>query len=160
VDTLLERLGLIREAIGRAMKEGIHYGAIPGVAGDKKVLLKPGAETLGLLLRLRPRFKITRTDMGGDHREYEVVCDLYAQDGTHEGQGVGSCSTMESNYRWRQANRVCPQCGAEAIIKGKADWGGGWICWKKKDGCGAKFAGGPGELLEHLPQDRQEACHD
>lgn len=26
-----------------------------------------------------------------------------------------------------------------AIIKGKEDFGGGWVCWKKKDGCGSKF---------------------
>ncbi len=35
--------------------------------------------------------------------------------------------------------RKCPQCGKEAIIKGKEEYGGGWLCFKKKGGCGAKF---------------------
>ena len=46
---------------------------------------------------------------------------------------------MESKYRWRAAGRVCPSCGTAAIIRGKEEYGGGWLCFKKKDGCGAKF---------------------
>ncbi|KKM17042.1 hypothetical protein LCGC14_1679670, partial [marine sediment metagenome] len=34
---------------------------------------------------------------------------------------------------------VCPECGQPTIIKGKEEWGGGWVCWKKEGGCGAKF---------------------
>jgi hypothetical protein len=49
------------------------------------------------------------------------------------------CSTRESRYAKRKAERVCPQCGMPAIIKGKQEYGGGWVCFKKKDGCGAKF---------------------
>lgn len=33
----------------------------------------------------------------------------------------------------------CPTCGANAIIKGKEEYGGGWLCFKKKGGCGDKF---------------------
>ena len=47
---------------------------------------------------------------------------------------------MESKFRWRTAERVCPACGATAIIKGKAEYGGGWLCFAKKGGCGAKFS--------------------
>ena len=28
------------------------------------------------------------------------------------------------------------------MIKGKDEYGGGWLCWRKRDGCGAKFADG------------------
>ena len=49
---------------------------------------------------------------------------------------------MEARYRWRQAKRICPSCGAEAITKGKEEYGGGWICFKRQDGCGAKFGDG------------------
>jgi len=35
---------------------------------------------------------------------------------------------------------VCPVCGKEAIIKGKVEYGGGYLCYSKKGGCGAKFA--------------------
>jgi hypothetical protein len=34
---------------------------------------------------------------------------------------------------------VCPECGKDTIIKGKAEYGGGWICYAKKGGCGAKW---------------------
>jgi len=55
------------------------------------------------------------------------------------GCGIGSCSTKESKYRYRNANRKCPKCGAEAIIAGREEYGGGWLCFKKKGGCGEKF---------------------
>ncbi len=38
---------------------------------------------------------------------------------------------------------VCPACKADAMIKSKAEWGGGWVCFKKKGGCGTKWPEGP-----------------
>ena len=35
---------------------------------------------------------------------------------------------------------LCPNCGKDAIIKGKEEYGGGWLCYKQKGGCGAKFS--------------------
>lgn len=37
--------------------------------------------------------------------------------------------------------RTCPKCGRDAIIKGKEEYGGGYVCFKKhkEGGCGAKF---------------------
>jgi hypothetical protein len=54
-------------------------------------------------------------------------------------EGVGTCSTLESKYRYRKAERKCPKCGQHTIIKGKAEYGGGFLCFAKKGGCGAKF---------------------
>jgi len=39
----------------------------------------------------------------------------------------------------KEPMKVCPECGKQTVIKGKAEYGGGWLCWKKKGGCGAKF---------------------
>lgn len=40
-----------------------------------------------------------------------------------------------------KANKACPACGVEgSIIKGKEEFGGGWVCWKKQGGCGRNFA--------------------
>ena len=40
--------------------------------------------------------------MAGGHREYEVKCTLTSRDtGEVMGEGVGTCSTMESKYRYR-----------------------------------------------------------
>ena len=35
--------------------------------------------------------------------------------------------------------KVCPECGSQSVIKNKAEYGGGWRCWPKQGGCGAKF---------------------
>ena len=37
----------------------------------------------------------------------------------------------------------CPVCGKRAIIKGREEYGGGWLCFNKRGGCGAKWPEGP-----------------
>ena len=134
IDDLLNKVALVQEVMTKVMHDGEHFGKIPG-CGDKPALLKAGAEKLGMTFRLQPRFDVSERDLGNSHREYSVTCTL--SDGT---QGVGSCNTMESKYRYRTAERRCPKCGKAAIIQGKSEFGGGWLCWAKKQGCGAKFA--------------------
>lgn len=140
VDELLARFEKIKRVQRAAMKEGVHYGVIPGT--DKPALYKPGAEMLCLLFELDPQFS-TAERWDGEHLECVVTCTLYhAPTGRRLGSGIGSCSTKESKYAWRNAQRLCPECGVAAIIKGKEEYGGGWVCFKKKNGCGAKFRDG------------------
>src|SRR6266576_1828554 len=83
------------------MQDGQHYGVIPGT--DKPTLLKPGAEKLAMVFRLAPSFRIIRNDLPNNHREFEIICTLtHIPTGQVMGEGVGSCSTMESKYRWRR----------------------------------------------------------
>lgn len=89
----------VQEIMRAVMREGEHYGKIPGT--KKNCLLKPGAEILGLTFRLIPEFDVAQTDLGNGHRDVVVTCRLRSCAGTVVGQGVGSCSTMESKYRWR-----------------------------------------------------------
>lgn len=133
IDDLLNKVALVQEVMQKVMHEGEHYGKIPG-CGDKPALLKAGAEKLGMTFRIRPEFDIKERDMPNGHREFSILCRL--SDGT---QGVGSCSTMESKYRYRQGERKCPECGKATIIVGKKEYGGGFLCFGKKGGCGAKF---------------------
>ena len=129
---------LIQEVMQAVMQEGFHYGTLPGT--DRPSLLKPGAEKLTTTFRLAPLLHIETRDLGGGHREYEVRCTLqHIPTGRIYGEGVGSCSTLESKYRYRQGERVCPNCGNTTIIKGRVEYGGGWLCFQKKGGCGAKF---------------------
>jgi hypothetical protein len=58
------------------------------------------------------------------------------------GEGDGSCSSRESKYRYHAAERKCPKCGKPAIIRSREEYGGGWVCFAKKGGCGAKFKDG------------------
>lgn len=142
IERVTEQVIKINTLLRSVMKKDQHYGVIPGT-GDKPTLLKAGAEKLGVMFRLAPRYKIEKTDLPNEHREYEVICALYhINTGDFWGEGLGVCSTMESKYRYRSKQRVCPECEKEAIIKGKEEYGGGWLCYKKKGGCGAKFNDG------------------
>jgi hypothetical protein len=156
--TLVELSGqirLVQNVMHEVMQDGTHYGIVPG-CGDKRVLLQPGAQKLSMTFRLCPSFDIQCNDLPGSHKEYQVICTLKSMGSdTFVGQGVGACSTMESKYRWRKGARKCPECGREAIIKGKAEFGGGWLCWQKKDGCGAKWPDGAPEI-ENQSVDRVE----
>lgn len=95
---------LIQGIMQAVMQENEHYGAIPGTRG-KPTLLKAGAEKLSHVFRLVPEYKIDRIDLPDLHREYIVTCRLiHATSGTFQGEGVGSCSTMEKKYRYRKVN--------------------------------------------------------
>ena len=130
------------EKVQRLMKSALikdeHYGVIPGT-NNKPTLLQPGAQKLCFLFRLVPRFHVERVDLPGNHREYTVRCELEnSQSGVHVGEGVGLCSTMESKYRWRKAERVCPHCSGDFIKRSKSD-DKGWYCYAKLGGCGENF---------------------
>jgi len=136
VDVVVARVEKVREVQRRIMKLGTHYGKVPGT--DKDCLLKPGAEILGLTFQLDPEFSnVERWD--GEHLESVVTCTLYhAPTGNRLGSGIGSCSTREKKYAWRNGGRKCPACGKNGPLtksKDKPEW----FCWRKKDGCGATF---------------------
>lgn len=147
VDTAVQRYNAIGEAVTKLMERGEDYGEIPGT--KKPTLLKPGAEKLCNLFGLIPRYDQAGTvedwdgaDHGGEpFFYYRVKCSLWRGD-VLMGEGEGSCNSWESKYRYRKAERACPACGSAAIIKGKAEFGGGWLCFQKKGGCGAKFKEG------------------
>ena len=94
-DTMVRQISLIQHVMEKVMKDGEHYGVIPG-CGKKPSLLKAGAEKLSLTFRLAPSYTITQTDLNGGHREYYVKCSLtHIPTGKTFGEGVGACSTMK-----------------------------------------------------------------
>lgn len=123
------------------------YGTIPGT--PKPTLLKPGADKLCEIYGLSDDYQIvseySREDWDRDPPlfDYTVKCVLTdKRSGIPVASGLGSCNSYEGRYRYRDSNRKCPKCGKESIIKGKEQYGGGWLCFAKKGGCGAKFADG------------------
>lgn len=153
IDEAVSRVEAKQQFFKRVMRPGDHYGVIPGT-GTKPTLLKPGAELLLANMGLNAEFEDESAPVlditGADHNGepfiwYRRRCKIYRQTGPGEGermlvgQASGACNSWEKKYRYRNAERVCPDCGKAAIIKGKAEYGGGWVCFKKKDGCGAKF---------------------
>lgn len=153
VQDLTSQVQLVQQVMKEVMQEGQHFGVIPGT--DKPTLYKPGAEKLAVVFRLAPGFRIERFDLGDGHREERVTCTLsHISTGEVWGEGVGTCSTMEKKYRWRQKDRACPTCGEAAILRSKKG-GEGWFCWRKKGGCGATFdVGDPS--VERQETGRQE----
>ena len=149
------QVDLIQHVMKEVMIKDTHYGIIPGT--PKPSLYKPGAEKLCLTFRLDPQYESTERYVG-EHCFVKSRCTLYHQTtGRRLGSGEGSCSTKEAKYAYRKGQRLCPYCGKEAIIKGKEQYGGGWLCWKKKEGCGAQWPDGAKEIedqnTERIPNE-------
>lgn len=107
---------------------------------DKPALSQDGANLINGLFKAIPGPVKTRIERGDDgHFTVYAEASLMNQNGFQIATGDGMCSTRESKYAYRKGERACPTCGANAIIKGKAEYGGGWVCFAKKGGCGAKF---------------------
>lgn len=148
VQTALTRYQDMKDFIDKVLNKDVDYGSIPGTS-NKAVLLKPGAEKLAAFFGLTVTYDIiekvadwTGKDHGGEPFFYFFYKVKLLRQGIVAGEGEGSCNSWETKYRYRKAERICPECGAEAIIKGKSEYGGGWICFAKKGGCGAKFKDG------------------
>jgi hypothetical protein len=148
IRTAVARRRAIVDFTREILVSGTDYGLIPG-AGSKPTLLKPGAEKLSTFFGLSPQFELVEKELdwtgerhGGEpFFYYQYRCSLF-QDDSLAGQGLGSCNSWEKKYRYRNASRHCPRCGRDTIIKGRDEYGGGWLCFVKKGGCGAKFADG------------------
>jgi hypothetical protein len=147
IESAVERYNAVTEFVSRVLRKDVDYGVIPGT--DKRTLLKPGAEKLTTFFGLSTRFQLleriedwTGEEHGGEPFFYYLYrCQLMRGD-VLIAEGDASCNSRETKYRWREAQRVCPACGQSAIIKGREEYGGGWVCFKKRGGCGAKFADG------------------
>lgn len=90
----------IQQVMRSVMKEDTHYGKIPGI--QQKFLWKAGAEKLCMTFRLIPSFSVDKTVHEGGHITYDITCTLKHQpSGSVVGEGVGSASTLEKKYRYR-----------------------------------------------------------
>lgn len=146
IDVAAELRENIVKFVQKIMVKDQDYGVIPGT-NSKPVLLKPGAEKLCSFFGLEPEFTVLNEDAdwtgerhGGEPFYYIRYHCRLTRNGVTRGVGEGSCNSWESRYRYREGKRKCPTCGADAIIKGREEYGGGWLCYAKKGGCGAKFA--------------------
>ena len=100
IEELKKQMKLIQEVHANVMKKDEHYGRIPGTSKD--TLYKAGAEKLNLVFRMAPKYKIEIMDSENGHKTYNIICELYhINTGNFLGQGVGACSTLESNFRYR-----------------------------------------------------------
>jgi len=106
IDTLVERVNLIKEAMKRCMVEGQHHGTIPGTR--KPSLWKPGAELLCTLFQLGTRYPKNSMliERENGHFVFTLTCELFhIPSGRVVGEGVGAASTMEYRFRVQTEDR-------------------------------------------------------
>jgi len=99
------RINRIQEVMRAVMKEGTHYGTIPGT--NKPTLYKAGSEVL--LATFRIAVEPDSDDLStADEIRYRVRAKGIDQgSGIFLGSGIGECSSSEEKYRWRSA--ICDE---------------------------------------------------
>lgn len=106
---LIAQVRTIQEVMRAVMKKDEHYGIIPGT-GDKPTLLKPGAEKLCLLFRLKAGYEILPGSEASDSFiRFIIRCSLiHIPTGQVWGEGIGTCNSHEAKYRYRSTNTGQP----------------------------------------------------
>ncbi|MFH1731158.1 MAG: hypothetical protein ABIF82_05860 [Planctomycetota bacterium] len=96
---------LIQQVMQAVMKNGVHYGTIPGT--DKPTLFKAGAEKI--LSTFRIGVDPVVEDMSTpDEARYRVMARGFSiTTGATVGGGIGEASSNEEKYKWRKA--VCDE---------------------------------------------------
>lgn len=151
VNRVVAMRSAVEEVISKVLREGEHFGALPGVQGKdgkkpKKMLFQPGAEVLCQVFRLRPQYEELSVVERDDFISLKLKCKLFnSVTGEQVGEAIGSANSREDKYASQVAAKLCPTCGAPTICKSKD---GGWFCWAKKGGCGATFADEDKKLLD------------
>lgn len=100
-----QQVNLIQEVMKAVMKDGTHFGTIPGT--DKPTLYKAGSEKILATFRIGcdPIVEDLSTH---DEARYRVRARAFHQGtGVELGAGVGEASSNEERYRWRAA--VCQE---------------------------------------------------
>lgn len=100
------QVNLIQEVMQSVMKDGTHFGLIPG-AGTKPTLFKAGAEKLASTFRLAIDPVVEELSHGDEFRVRVVARITEMGSGRFLGAGVGEASSSESKYMWRSA--VCEE---------------------------------------------------
>lgn len=119
---ILAQKKIINDVMEKVMKNGIHYGTIPG-CGDKPALLKPGIEALTSTFRIA--LTHTTEDLSTDDCvRYRVTSTaIYSPTEQVLGDALGECSSDERKYKWRAP--VCKEEFDEAAPDRKREF------WRK-----------------------------
>lgn len=121
-----------QKMIQEQMTKGHDYGVIPGT--NKPTLLKPGAEKIVLLYKLVAEFETTdkTADYVNGFFMYEMRCTInkvIVNDGVMVkfpvAQGVGSCNSKESKYRylWVEEGKLPAGLDKNSLVKKSNQYG-------------------------------------
>lgn len=102
IDEAKARYNLLKKFVKFVMTENSDYGVIPGT--DKPTLLKPGAEKLNNIYGFYSESEIIEKIEDWDKPFFNYIAKaiLYnKRTGIKEAEGIGSCNSMESKFRYR-----------------------------------------------------------
>ena len=106
VEIITKQVKLIRECMRAVMKDGTHYGRIPGT--PKESLWQPGADVLNRLFRLRAEFEVISPVRQPGFIAYVVQCKLvHIPSGNLVATALGSCNSREQKYDRTITKRQC-----------------------------------------------------
>jgi hypothetical protein len=123
---ILHRKYLVADGEGNTVEMHQEWAVVPGKGRpwDKAVA---SAATTSLNYFLRDLLQIPRVDAEDD------------MDHPKRDEAEGS-KPERSKQEPQKKQPACPRCGkTDSIIKGAEQYGGGWVCWKKRGGCGEKW---------------------
>lgn len=96
------QVNLIQEVMRAVMKDGTHFGTIPGT--PKPTLYKAGSEKILSTFRIACDPEVEDLSIHGEEVRFRVRARGVSQvTGSFFGTGVGECSSSEEKYRWRAA---------------------------------------------------------
>lgn len=141
---------ILKDYVKRNLVEEHHFSRKLGTMTlPKPMLLQEGARNICSLFKLffgEPR--LDETYLEGGHYRVRTHIALFNAEGRQIASGDAVCSTLEPKYAYRTGQRECPECHVPAIMKDNKSANGGFYCWAKKDGCGAKFAADDTRITE------------
>jgi hypothetical protein len=124
IDSVVAQVHKVQELMRLVMREGEHYGTIPGT--DKPTLLKPGAEKLCLTFRLNPDYDVIKEVETPELVSITAKCILiHIPTGQVWATGLGSCNSREKKYRYAwipQADKPDHDVAEEMKAAGTGGW--------------------------------------
>lgn len=104
VQDILAQMGTVQEIMKSVLREGIHYGNIPGTKG--LTLLQAGAEILMMAFHLRAEYEIVREKHeildGKIFISFVIKCRLFHRpSGLFVAESYGACNSRERKYLTR-----------------------------------------------------------
>lgn len=118
-DEVVEHHTVVSQLIVRALKEGEDYGTIPG-AGDRKVLMKPGAERLCIAFGCRPDYDVVEKEIDHDRE-------------------ISYALTKWNTANSKPAEQVIEQMKAEGSGRFKKDKNNRWLWQERVEEKGSAF---------------------
>lgn len=97
---LREHVNLIQEVMRSVMKDGTHYGVIPGC--KQPSLYKAGSEVLLTTFRIAVSVHVEDLSTPDCIRYRVRTVGTHQGSGIVVGEGIGECSSDEEKYKWRR----------------------------------------------------------